>query len=267
MKKAKKIYKDLIIASFLTVFILVLSHIDNSCREVSTFDLNEYFSKFKSNIENVEEVENDLLISEDEENIDILEEDQSVENSDSKLFVLKGTSSHYADKFHGKMTANGEIFNMNDYSAAHKKLPFGTILKIVNQKNGKTVLVRVNDRGPYVHNRILDLSYSAAKDIGNLGLPKIKAIGFDNQTLKNTDPNSQFLAFSEDKEFKIFDKELVKVKYKSDDFTKALKAYRELKNKSNINNIYIFQPASENYYNSKEYLIGTVNTSVLFANN
>lgn len=261
MKKLKNLYKDLIIASFLTIVILVLSHMDNSCRKVSTFDLTEYFSKFNSDIDNVDIVEDTI----NEVNND--DEFEIVDNSDSKLFVLKGTSSHYAHKFHGRMTANGEIFNMNDFTAAHKKLPFGTILKIVNQNNGKSVLVRVNDRGPYVHNRILDLSYSAAKEIGDMGLPKIKAVGFDLSSLENTDPNSQYLAFSEDKEFQVYDKELVKVKYKSDDFTKAIKAYRELKDNSNINNVFIFVSASKSYHDSKEYFIGTVESSILFANN
>ena len=79
---------------------------------------------------------------------------------------LVGYSSYYADKFHGRKTANGEIFNMHDYTAAHKNLPFGTILLVTNLENGKNVKVRVNDRGPYVAGRILDLSLQAAKDIG-----------------------------------------------------------------------------------------------------
>ena len=80
--------------------------------------------------------------------------------------VLVGYSSYYADKFHGRKTANGEIFNMHDYTAAHRNLPFGTVLLVTNLENGKKVKVRVNDRGPYVAGRILDLSLQAAKDIG-----------------------------------------------------------------------------------------------------
>jgi rare lipoprotein A len=80
--------------------------------------------------------------------------------------VLVGYSSYYAYKYHGKKTANGEIFNMHDYTAAHRNLPFGTILLVTNLDNGKSVKVRINDRGPYVAGRILDLSLQAAKDIG-----------------------------------------------------------------------------------------------------
>jgi peptidoglycan lytic transglycosylase len=80
--------------------------------------------------------------------------------------VIVGYASYYADKFHGRLTANGETFNMHDYTAAHRNLPFGTVLLVTNLENGKKVKVRVNDRGPFVKGRILDLSPQAAKDIG-----------------------------------------------------------------------------------------------------
>ena len=70
--------------------------------------------------------------------------------------------SYYAEDFHGKRTRNGENFNMYDYTCAHKSLPFNTILKVTNLANGKSVEVRVNDRGPFVFNRELDLSKAAA---------------------------------------------------------------------------------------------------------
>ncbi len=77
-----------------------------------------------------------------------------------------GYASWYGGKFQGRKTANGEIFDTYKYTAAHKTLPFDTVLKVKNLDNGKTVVVRVNDRGPFVKNRIIDLSYAAAKDIG-----------------------------------------------------------------------------------------------------
>ena len=80
--------------------------------------------------------------------------------------LLVGYSSYYADKFHGRTTANGEIFDMHDYTAAHRSLPFGTVVLVTNLENGKKVKVRINDRGPYVKGRILDLSLQAAKEIG-----------------------------------------------------------------------------------------------------
>jgi len=76
-----------------------------------------------------------------------------------------GEASYYADKYHGRMTANGEIFDMNKVSAAHKTLPFGTKLKVTNISNGKSVTVKINDRGPFVAGRIIDLSKAAAERI------------------------------------------------------------------------------------------------------
>ena len=92
------------------------------------------------------------------------------------LYKNDVTASFYAEKFHGKRTSNGEIFNMNDLTCAHKSLPFNTILKVTNLSNGKSVQVRVNDRGPFVAGREIDLSKAAAKKIGmiNSGTAKVK---------------------------------------------------------------------------------------------
>ena len=79
---------------------------------------------------------------------------------------IKGQASYYGPGFHGKQTASGEIFDQDDYTCAHKSLPFGTKLKVVRVDNGSSVVVRVNDRGPYVDGRILDLSVAAGKQIG-----------------------------------------------------------------------------------------------------
>lgn len=102
----------------------------------------------------------------------------SINMSLSALTLYKNdvTASFYAEKFHGKRTSNGEIFNMNDLTCAHKSLPFNTILKVTNLSNGKTVQVRVNDRGPFVAGREIDLSKAAAKKIGmiNSGTAKVK---------------------------------------------------------------------------------------------
>jgi rare lipoprotein A len=77
-----------------------------------------------------------------------------------------GLASYYADKFHGRLTANGEVFDADDLTAAHRSLRFGTMLQVTNLKNNKSVVVRVNDRGPHVRGRIVDLSNAAAAEIG-----------------------------------------------------------------------------------------------------
>lgn len=81
--------------------------------------------------------------------------------------IFNGTASWYGPYFHGRQTATGEIFNQHDLTAAHKTLPFGTYLKVRNQLNGKSVVVRINDRGPYIGDRSLDLSYAAAQCLGS----------------------------------------------------------------------------------------------------
>jgi rare lipoprotein A len=77
-----------------------------------------------------------------------------------------GKASFYADKFKGRPTSSGEIFRQHKKTAAHKTLPFGTKVKVTNLENGRTVKVRINDRGPFVAGRIIDLSKKAARKIG-----------------------------------------------------------------------------------------------------
>ncbi len=77
-----------------------------------------------------------------------------------------GKASWYGDKEHGNRSASGEVFNRYAYTAAHKELPFGTVVRVTNLENRKHVTVRINDRGPYVRGRVIDLSYMAAESIG-----------------------------------------------------------------------------------------------------
>lgn len=90
---------------------------------------------------------------------------------------LVGTASWYGRPFHGRLTANGERYNMFRLSAAHKTLPLGSYLEVRNLENGKRLIVRVNDRGPYIGGRVLDLSYAAAKKLGfvHRGLARVEA--------------------------------------------------------------------------------------------
>jgi len=81
------------------------------------------------------------------------------------LETFTGVASYYADEFNGKKTANGEIFNMNDLTAAHISFPFNTICQVTNLKNHKSVIVRINDRKPDTNNREIDLSLKAAEEI------------------------------------------------------------------------------------------------------
>jgi rare lipoprotein A len=83
----------------------------------------------------------------------------------SKAYQI-GTASWYGDYFQGKLTASGEPFDKRDFTAAHPSLPLGTFVKVTNLRNGKAVVVKINDRGPVVEGRIIDLSYNAARALG-----------------------------------------------------------------------------------------------------
>jgi len=93
-------------------------------------------------------------------------------------WTQKGIASWYGPNFHGKYTSNGEIYNMYALTAAHKTLPMNTIVKVTNLNNSKSVIVRINDRGPFVKNRIIDLSYTAGKKIGldRVGTAPVKLV-------------------------------------------------------------------------------------------
>lgn len=87
-------------------------------------------------------------------------------NAALSVYKSSAVASYYADKYHGRKTSNGEVFNMYDLTAAHKTLPFNTKVKVTNLSNGKSVIVRINDRGPFVKGREIDLSKAAAVKIG-----------------------------------------------------------------------------------------------------
>lgn len=99
--------------------------------------------------------------------------------------VIVGEASFYAEKYHGRTTANGETFDMNALTCAHKSWPFNTMLKVTYSVTGKSVVVRVNDRGPYVGNRIIDLSKEAARRIGlineGVGIVQIEILSWGNK--------------------------------------------------------------------------------------
>jgi rare lipoprotein A len=84
-------------------------------------------------------------------------------------FRERGIASWYGKDFHGRKTANGETYNMHGISAAHKTLPLGTYVRVRNLRNDQTIVVRINDRGPFIRGRIIDLSYGAARKIGLVG--------------------------------------------------------------------------------------------------
>ncbi len=115
--------------------------------------------------------------------------------SSSQGFVQRGIASWYGKKFHGRRTSSGEVYDMYGMTAAHTQLPLPTYVQVTNLKNGKQVVLRVNDRGPFHGNRIIDLSYTAASRLGIIkegtGLVEVRALDPRNYRLaQNREPNN-----------------------------------------------------------------------------
>lgn len=100
----------------------------------------------------------------------------ATQNATTVAVTQTGIASFYGGKHHGRRTANGETFDMHALTAAHRTLPFGTKLKVTSLANNHSVLVRINDRGPFVNGRIIDLSYAAATELEMIqsGLAEVK---------------------------------------------------------------------------------------------
>jgi len=94
---------------------------------------------------------------------------KGIKMPDKTEFIEDGKASFYSDYFEGGRTASGETFHQNDMVAAHKTLPFGTLVKVTNTNNGRSVVVRITDRGPYISGRVIDLTTDAFREIGSLG--------------------------------------------------------------------------------------------------
>ncbi|MBI3260001.1 MAG: septal ring lytic transglycosylase RlpA family protein [Ignavibacteriae bacterium] len=112
------------------------------------------------------------LFSNDNEN----QSKQPLNMGESNSIELRGKASYYGDEFQGRMTSNGEIYVRDKFTAAHRSLPFGTLLLVTNLKNNLSVVVKVNDRGPFKPTRILDLSYAAAEELNMIrdGVTEVK---------------------------------------------------------------------------------------------
>ncbi len=115
--------------------------------------------------------------------------------AESRGYKETGVASWYGTKFHGRKTSNGEVYNMYAMTAAHKTLPIPSYVRVTNLKNKRSVVLRVNDRGPFHDNRIIDLSYTAATKLGirqmGTGLVEVTALEYDSAETKNqTDSRS-----------------------------------------------------------------------------
>lgn len=175
-----------------------------------------------------------------------------------------GKASYYAKKFHNRNTASGEVFDLYGYTAAHKKLPFGTIIKVKHQKNGKAILLRINDRGPFCRGRIVDLTYRAAKEINGIGIPNVEVTYLDMRLLSSQFGNNYYAGYSQKHPFMIVKKNIVLEEARTDDFEAAINMVRHFEEKTQ-SDYYIFVCVGENVRNA-EYVIGTLDHTALAQN-
>ncbi len=160
-----------------------------------------------------------------------------------RLFKQLGIASYYANYFHGRKTSSGEIFNQNKLTAAHLDLPFGTIVKVVNLSNMRFTFARVNDRGPFVPPRIIDLSRSCAQEIGVTGLSDVEISGL-SVSLNILPINIEyFLAYSFAQDPMCIAKDMLVVKEVCTDFDEAVETFEEYVETFTTNDFFLCLPA------------------------
>lgn len=177
-----------------------------------------------------------------------VESRQLLEDTEPSLlmFAEEGIASWYGPRFHGKKTASGERYNMHDFTAAHPNLPFGTLVRVTNLVTQQSTLVRINDRGPYKHGRIIDLSYSAAKiiSVARAGIADVKVeivqspVPLDSSALLASDGNERVplwesegkrLAFSADIQPLLIQNNRIAILHKTSNLREALKRCEDLR--------------------------------------
>jgi rare lipoprotein A len=182
----------------------------------------------------------------------------------SYLWSSIGISSYYGNKFHLRPTASGERYNKNDYTAAHRTLPFGTIIRVSNPNTNKSTLVRINDRGPFIRKRIVDLSLKAALAIDGLGIPKVILEGFSPNSFNfSGELTNYFLAYSFLNKPMLIQPELFEIADSTKNFDDIITAYKEIifVNPSLENSIFVLVKVSDYRENPNDvvYYLGSIN--------
>ena len=175
------------------------------------------------------------------------------------LITQTGIASHYGTKFHKRKTASGEEFDLFAHTSAHKKLPFGTIVKVINTENNMVTLAKINDRGPFVKGRIIDLSHKAARMINGFNNPKVNIQCFDNNKILETIDSNYLLGYSIVEPFVILNKNSVNILDATDNFEGAMNSYLNIINNADTTYfLYLFAKA-EKTSNKQQYFIGRKN--------
>jgi len=162
----------------------------NLAARVLSKDTQNFNSRF-SNINSLsitersgDQIRRQAIAAKIEDEPSVIEKLNTVASNTVRKFSQTGMASWYGRQFHGRKTASGETFDMNALTAAHRSLPLNCYIRVTNKDNGKSVVVKVNDRGPFHGNRVLDLSYGAAKRLGitNAGTAKVNIERVDGPT-------------------------------------------------------------------------------------
>lgn len=193
--------------------------------------------------------------------------------SSEYLYQEDGGSSWYGPRFHNHKTSSGELYNMYAYSAAHKSLPFGTIVKVTNNQNNMSTFVRINDRGPFTKGRIIDLSFTSRNDIDPIGNPDIKIEALLPKTSNVFDDTKieYFFGYSLTSPLVCLPYSNFKVVETIEDFSIAVEKYKSLSEKNIDKNFYLIVPANSS--NPNAFMIAYLDTnndepfSSEFANN
>ena len=169
---------------------------------------------------------------------------EDLDIGDEYLFEQSGTASWYGRRFHNKKTASGEKYDMNKLSAAHKNLPFGTILKVTDKESGNMTFVRINDRGPFVKNRVIDLSYKALDNLGGKSHSNVTLEGIVPQKIKDSrELNEPFaLAYSFDDDVACVPAKVFEVLDSAKDFHRAVRKYELLRDLHSANSVFLIVP-------------------------
>ncbi len=198
--------------------------------------------------------------------------------SEFYYFMQEGKSSWYGKNFHNRRGASGERFDMNRLTAAHRKLPFGTIVRVKNLQNNRTILLRITDRGPFIRSKIIDLSYYSAKKLEALGNPPIllEALVYDPEVQENLDKDYLF-GYSYNYPLVCLPKNKLKIIGAFYDFDEAINEYEKILSSFTSNFLFLLVPPNQVYkhineVDSPQYFIGfyqpadSIETKKLYVN-
>jgi len=165
-------------------------------------------------------------------------------------FAQEGKTSWYGRRFHNRKTASGEKYDMNALSAAHRNLPFGTIIRVTNQENHKSVLVRINDRGPFIRSKILDLSKNSIEEISGVDNPevRIEALLPNDYLFLNRRDEDYYFGYSYEYPLVCLPSSSIKFLDSSPDFEEAVQIYKEFTDKLPGRFIYLMTGANTTKY-------------------